>query len=164
MNGGFGVRQLSSTYASYLMGLQEGWDIELSGFYWFWMEDSSDGSMDGWSIGAGTYLDDLKTRYSNWRAKVSTRTFLDKNTPINTWQLLGHGIRDGTWQPLDMWWPLGRSVLYDVREGTWWPIDTWRLLGWSVSRGATLPFVTDDAFGYQWLFLWAQDVFDDRRF
>ena len=28
MNGGFGVRQPSSTYASYLTGLQEGWDIE----------------------------------------------------------------------------------------------------------------------------------------
>ena len=37
--------------------------------------------MNGWSIGAGIYPDELKIRWSNWRAKVSTKTFLDENTP-----------------------------------------------------------------------------------
>ena len=37
--------------------------------------------MNGWSIGAGIYPNESKTRWSNRRAKVSTKTLLDENTP-----------------------------------------------------------------------------------
>ena len=40
-------------------------------------------SMNGWSIGVRIYPDGSKTRWSNRRAKVSTKTFLDEKSPIS---------------------------------------------------------------------------------